>query len=875
MIENLERVVLNDFRGGRQTARNLTNMIPEACLVASDVMFLGDSNTRKRKGYTKVLGTGAQIQRLFDYQRQSDQQQFLVLNYGVNMVPDSDGTGLTWTTGDSLLVFSSTGGAISGGKWTYTGTGSASAFRSKRSQIINVVPGTQYTLSGYVDATHVTSGTPGWAVENPTVTTGYLGVFQTSGVNGRVSGSFTAPAGVTQVVVILDTENCTVASGQPLVFSNPQLEIGPTASAYAPTKLAFTKNDGSAGLTVLSTVETSTNGFCFIDGSSMGLYMSNGINAYAEYNVSGTETLWTHGLQAPLTAPTVSLSSGTLSLDFGRQYAFSYVSKWTDSVGTNFVHVGPPSPISGNTGPFTNKVVNVAGLIASTNPRITHIWIFGTTDLAEGQAGNLIFVGEISNGTTSFGDNLTVEELDSTRSLPIDNLPPPPYQWAVEYQGRIAILGMPSDPDAVYCSGLSEVDLGIPQESFPSEVRFQVPGKVKRMSGGIVFNQTLMLATPKMWFQVSGFDASTFQKNDDIIEPGCAGFQAVCLVSPNQMVWLGPDKKLWGFDGASAPVDLSAKLAQPLPGLRSMADITDAQLPNAVVRVYNFGRYHLIFVGVSTDGGQGISWLQAYDASSLVGSSGYRTLLSDGSNVGLTESDFNFAHRMFAMAPVDVGNTTYMFFGDMTGNVYRWPDGPNCDAGVATITNVSLTSNVVTITANNAFLVGGKVKLAGLTTSTFLNGQTLTVASATATQFTANFTHANVSSHSDTGTATGNLYAPQWGSIWLNHKMPGVSKKYMWMDITTDRRDALGNFSVSAVSSDGVDMARSLVSVPTQPKPSRYGVDPTLIRGNLLSQAETANGQWMRTVITFPSDTGDASISMIDISAVPVSATNP
>ena len=74
--------------------------------------------------------------------------------------------------------------------------------------------------------------------------------------------------------------------------------------------------------------------------------------------------------------------------------------------------------------------------------------------------------------------------------------------------------------------------------------------------------------------------------------PGCD------LVSPNQMVWLGPDKKLWGFDGASAPVDLSAKLAQPLPGLRSMADITDAQLPNAIVRVYNFGRYHLIFVGV-------------------------------------------------------------------------------------------------------------------------------------------------------------------------------------------------------------------------------------------------------------------------------------
>jgi len=77
------------------------------------------------------------------------------------------------------------------------------------------------------------------------------------------------------------------------------------------------------------------------------------------------------------------------------------------------------------------------------------------------------------------------------------------------------------------------------------------------------------------------------------------------------------------------------------------------------------------------------------------------------------------------------------------------------------------------------------------------------------------------------------------------------------------------------VASDGVDMARSLVSVPTQPKPSRYGIDPTLIRGSLLSQAETANGQWLRMIVTFPSDTGDASVSLIDASAVPVSVTNP
>lgn len=72
----------------------------------------------------------------------------------------------------------------------------------------------------------------------------------------------------------------------------------------------------------------------------------------------------------------------------------------------------------------------------------------------------------------------------------------------------------------------------------------------------------------------------------------------------------------------------------------------------------------------------------------------------------------------------------------------------------ATITNISLSSNVVTVTCSNSFIAGFQVILTGLTTSTYLNGQTLTVSSASSTQFTAAFTHSNEASHSDTGTAT-------------------------------------------------------------------------------------------------------------------------
>jgi hypothetical protein len=69
------------------------------------------------------------------------------------------------------------------------------------------------------------------------------------------------------------------------------------------------------------------------------------------------------------------------------------------------------------------------------------------------------------------------------------------------------------------------------------------------------------------------------------------------------------------------------------------------------------------------------------------------------------------------------------------------------------ITNVALTTNVVTITAKNSLAAGDVVTLSGITTATFLNGQTLTVLAGglSATAFTANFTHANYGTAGDTG----------------------------------------------------------------------------------------------------------------------------
>lgn len=70
------------------------------------------------------------------------------------------------------------------------------------------------------------------------------------------------------------------------------------------------------------------------------------------------------------------------------------------------------------------------------------------------------------------------------------------------------------------------------------------------------------------------------------------------------------------------------------------------------------------------------------------------------------------------------------------------------------ITNIAITSNVLTVDAVNNYSVGYNISLSGLTTATFLNRRDVVVITRSATQFTAAFTHADYVSAADTGTAT-------------------------------------------------------------------------------------------------------------------------
>jgi hypothetical protein len=435
-------------------------------------------------------------------------------------------------------------------------------------------------------------------------------------------------------------------------------------------------------VTILSEGED-PNAPWFFATNDFGLYGSNGINAYRFVDTgNGQLTKFTWGIQAPTVAPALSAVAGTLTLVSGRQYAYSFVSKWTDQEGTLRIHVGPPSPISVSSGPQTNVSVVLSELQTSADPQVTHLWIWSTNDTPENTTSALVFNAEIPNGTGSYGDDLPDTSLDTTRLIPYENFPPPPAGIINEYQQRIILGGIAGKADLVQMTGLEEISLGIPQETAPSDSFFNVPGGIKAVSGFADFNSQLMVSTQQFWWPITGSSAETFQEGDIIFSPGMAGPDAYC-VTPMWLAWLGQDTKLWAWNGYSEPIEVSWKIGRSDGSeMLSMESMNPGQLATAQLRFFSWGRHNLVMALVSTQQNEYFDWFQLWDVSILSGPQSQLggVLTKDGLLLGAAEGDMFPSDQIVGSGNVLEGNIPYIYLADNQQNVYRWPDGFN-DAG--------------------------------------------------------------------------------------------------------------------------------------------------------------------------------------------------
>jgi hypothetical protein len=136
----------------------------------------------------------------------------------------------------------------------------------------------------------------------------------------------------------------------------------------------------------------------------------------------------------------------------------------------------------------------------------------------------------------------------------------------------------------------------------------------------------------------------------------------------------------------------------------------------------------------------------------------------------------------------------------------------------APITNVQVTSNVVTLAVVNTFASQGEgtgqgqvntIYLTGLTNATFLNGQVLTIATISPTQITANFTHANYPSTADSGTTT--MSIPVGGVYWTSIPL-GKTFALSYVQCAQANRIELYSTSTSRIN----DASRPATVQPTQ-----------------------------------------------------------
>lgn len=439
----------------------------------------------------------------------------------------------------------------------------------------------------------------------------------------------------------------------------------------------YAMNADGTGKVLLSTGETGVHQFV---ANSFNAYSSDGHNAWRYVDNAGVLTKYKWGIDAPTTAPAISLSAGTLTLTYGRTYVYCFVSKYTDSLGIQRVQVGRPSPISAHTGPIASEVVLLSTLNVSTDPQVNYKWIFEVTDSPFNTSATYFFAAEIANSVTSWGDTLTDGALDTTRLAPFDNHPAPPSPMLATFQNRV-VAGNGSQ---LRLSGYSEITLGIPEESWPLNLFFNVPSGKRGISSLTSLQQGtyLCVTTQDFFYGYTGYDASTFVEQDRVASPGIAG-PAARVLTPVGLAYLSANQSLRLWNGTSSnPAELSQDIAKKLTGTYSMEDIDPAHIAESVLCWYDFGPMDLLVVFARTSDAPtaGFNLMQlwsfateARDSSGMYGSSsGIYTQLT-----GTYQTDKLPSDTITAAGSVDVGfaGQNFIYLGDINGNVYRWPDG--------------------------------------------------------------------------------------------------------------------------------------------------------------------------------------------------------
>jgi len=222
--------------------------------------------------------------------------------------------------------------------------------------------------------------------------------------------------------------------------------------------------------------------------------------------------------------------------------------------------------------------------------------------------------------------------------------------------------------------------------------------------------------------------------------------------------------------------------------------------------------------------------------------------------IELGESAWNiaYAERMFYGLELNkVNNFTNLTFdggylpnagGNLSPLGWGIDAASNINSGnPATITAFSITSNVVTFTAVNAFFVGQQVFISGLAVGTYLNNVTFNVLSSNGASFTCSasgFSHGNVGNTADSGLATPLavgatlVVSPVFGNAYYIKNSIGGTQATLGMIVQNAYQDA---YNVPIILPNTLYSVRVTASIPSAQTTGNLIIDLTEFNTGLIS----------------------------------------
>jgi hypothetical protein len=269
-----------------------------------------------------------------------------------------------------------------------------------------------------------------------------------------------------------------------------------------------TVNVGSFNTTTNTLVfsKTASTQGSFVDVGNTMYYCDGNDNDLKKWDGT-TVSKW--GIAKPVTAPTLSFTSGSLSPKSGYTYCFVYRNSSTG-------HISTASPRSGSTGPQTSKNI-VVGYTASPDSQVDFIDIYRNND-----GGSIFyFNASVANSTGTYTDSITDSGLNNDLVAPLTGNDPPPtgMSLAIFHQGRMwGVVG-----NKVYWGSGPDTTNGVPEESWFLPNVFTFPGQVTALASTSV---GLIVFTTADAFIITGssladFQHGLWQKNFGVMSQNC------------------------------------------------------------------------------------------------------------------------------------------------------------------------------------------------------------------------------------------------------------------------------------------------------------------------------------------------------------------